>query len=127
MDISTSKSQGLPCPTQHTLGKLHTMEHHAQYINWRSLYAVRSQLLLRDRLRISQWVVSNCFVHHFPFLGFILSVFLSPFSLLLISVIFHILSVMKLSLSQPMGFRLSLILHPLPHGGRGSEEYLCGT
>lgn len=122
VDVSTSKSQGLPCSTQHALGKLHTTEHHAQYINWGSLYAVKSQLLLRDRLHISQREVNNCFVHHFPFLDFILSVFLSPFSLLLISVIFHIISVIKLSSSQPMGFTFFPILLPLLLAGRGMRS-----
>lgn len=126
MDVSTSKSQELPCPTQHTLGKLHTREHHAQYINWRSWYAVRNQLLLRDRLRISQRVVSNCFVHHFPFLGFILPVFLCPFSLLLISVIFHIISVISPYLS-PWVLHFFQFSFPSHFVGRGSEEYLCGT
>lgn len=80
VDVSTSKNRELPRPAQPTLGKLHTIEHHVQYINWGCLYTVRSQVLLRDRLGISQWVVSNCFVHHYPVSGFIpLCIFISLF------------------------------------------------
>lgn len=126
MDVSTSKSQELPCPTQHTLGKLHTREHHVQYINWGSFYAVRSQLLLRDRLRISQcwWAIVLCTT----FLSFsVLSslYFYHPF-LLLISIIFHIISVISpyLNLWGLYFFHFSFLSH---FGGRGSEERLRGT
>lgn len=126
VDVSTSKSQEWPCPTQHTLGKLHTIEHHAQYINWGILYTVKSCCSGTGCTLVSGWwavVLCTTFLSWVLFL----SVFLSPFSLLLISAIFHIISVIKLSLSQPMGFRFFPILLPLPLGGRGSEENLCGT
>lgn len=88
-----------------------TTERIVQCINWGGGGVARNcQMLLRHWLGIGQWVVSSCIVHHLYFLDFIpLSLFVVFFFITIISSsssssILYFISIVKLFLSQPIGF-----------------------
>lgn len=98
------------------------------------MLARRGQSLITDRLGISQWMVSNGFVHHSSFWGFITSSFVTSLSivitlllLLLLVVVFLLLQLLHcfyLNLCVVPGSELILLHIPLSRW-QGSEQIVC--
>lgn len=84
-------------------------------------------MLIKDKLGISQRVMRNCIVQHLFFLSFIPLSFLSlPISLQLLH--FTLFQLLKLFLSQPMGFTFFQFSSSSHRSGlRGLSEQVWGT